>query len=263
MNQRLIPLCSLLFVFCILSCEEVDTTTDPDIDSCAISIEGEAYYKNTAQWLSLNYLYSDNSMYATYRDSLEIPTDLLSNVTSRLGKIYDLTNVPERDSIIDVLDITENTALQTSKLFMLTGNFDEPWLKNLFENNSPTGNITFDNLMNRYGYTVDRILQNTQTVIMDTANTEPFNIYELIRRIKEAPESTGLEYIEANSYSHRARGVTFDINMDEKYIFSFNYGWGDCPSGCYNNRFWEFAVDKDCAIEVSEGTGDIVTSDDL
>jgi hypothetical protein len=37
---------------------------------------------------------------------------------------------------------------------------------------------------------------------------------------------------------------------------TYKYGWGDCMSGCINNRYWKFRIFNDCSVlyEGSFGT---------
>ena len=92
----------LISIFVIISgCEETIDTFD-DSNNCNASIEGIEFYKTYAEWLTIYQVeFDDNSKYIFYRDSINIPFELMESINYRLANIYDLEDLPERDTIIE------------------------------------------------------------------------------------------------------------------------------------------------------------------
>lgn len=245
-----------LLVLALLGCSldgEVAYTFEEG--SCSVSQEGRAYFKETAEWLAIYHIFNDSSNYSIYRDRLYFPQVFINDIEIRLGKIFDMDTLAERDSVIQIYDLASNF-IEGYKKILLTVDPQEPWIKNLLNKQVPTGNPIFDELYLTLEYEVEKISSNLPIIILKSNKEELFNVYEVIRRIEESPYSKGIEIITDNISPSEKIRIQLEISEEQDYYFTFFHGWGDCPRGCLYGRYWSFKVDRDCEVEFLGASGD-------
>lgn len=107
---------------------------------------------------------------------------------------------------------------------------------------------TSNNLLNEvytvYGFNSFYFSQFNETVIMSGTNF--YNVQATKNLLEGIPEIEQVElsynFIDGNVITHQKIG-----EVDE---FIFDYGWGDCPSGCFAHHYWKVQVDKQCKVNL-------------
>lgn len=113
---------------------------------------------------------------------------------------------------------------------------------------SNTSNSFFNELYSDYGFT--SIFETWDNKIY----IESQNNYN-VRYIKEllSPDPQIL-YVSLNFFFLDGLGIEYSPGVDSD-LFTFSYGWGDCPSGCMAKHFWVVQVDQDCNATLIEEYG--------
>mgnify|MGYP001597857257 CR=1 FL=1 len=87
-------------------------------------------YKDDADKLAINRVFHINS---TYKDSIEINKPIRNNYLKALLAVYNATNLPARDTVIDIFNI-HNLFGQVLKSIIVHADTGLFWMKNIRDN---------------------------------------------------------------------------------------------------------------------------------
>lgn len=189
----------------------------------------------------------------TYVDSTTIPTASSDTLLDALIAVYNATELPARDSVIDIFNL--HTFPQISMRFLLlSGDTTASWMQNLENSGIPTGNTDVDSLINLYNLSVYSFHDYGgtfwyNTVVFQTASN--LNIEALAGLFEPIP---GVVYADPDGAIGDGSDIQASILPD--YVeLNYIYKWGDCPSGCICSHTWTFRVYYDCSVEYIGSSG--------
>ena len=209
-------------------------------------------YNEDAQRLTLDRIFDQNFPYV---DSVIIPTSYSDTVLKALIAVYNAFGIPERDTVIDMLDIHSRTTISMNN-FYLSADSLLGWMQNLSLGNLNTGQSVLDDIIATYGFTLTSYsphpIQSFATAIFlsnDNYNLQP--ITDAIETI------TGVWWAESNNWG--GDGSTIYSTIYPNYVeLTYRYAWGDCPAGCTGERAWKFKVYYDCSVEYIGTEGSVL-----
>jgi hypothetical protein len=224
---------TLIIVIC--GCEKQQT---PLVDLASIKLDTFIVnnYMRDAKLLYFNEIYDDINHLNRNNPILD---------TSEITKILKLFQ------IVYNLDSQESkTVFQTHKIHVFCDiSFNSidlkvdpslPEIKNLINEQFPTGNQSLDNLLNTYNLdSVKQDLSYPAFTWLTLYTKKEFNMIPIANKFNENP-SINLALI-----VNRCGGDGPTINLkrsSNSAILTFIYAWGDCPAGCGNAKYWEFKI---------------------
>jgi len=239
----------LVFIILITS-----TTVEGQINCIAPDSIIEEY-KDDADRLALRKI---ARLHLTYEDSIEIPQILSDSFLNQLIAVYNAVGIPERDTVIDMLNIhTFPDLIMNTVVVFADSNLN--WMQQLHNGILPTGYQALDSLIVKYDLTIDKY--NTwynwffyhSVTFRSQVN---YNIPALAGAFETLPD---VYFSEPNHVA--GDGDDIDDNLilivGENYGYDlfYSFGWGDCLSGCIGNRTWWFKTYDNCAVEFVEVFG--------
>ena len=206
-------------------------------------------YKDDADRLALRKI---ARLHLTYEDSIEIPGIISDSFLNQLIAVYNAVGIPERDTVIDMLDI-HTFPTYFMKTVNVYADSSLNWMQQLRNGVIPTGYQALDSLLDKYDLTIDDYdsWSNWFSWHSVTFTSQVnYNIPALARAFEELPE------VDFSEPKHVAGdGNDIDDNLiiiegeDYGHDLFYSFGWGDCLSGCIGNRTWWFKTYDDCAVE--------------
>lgn len=243
--MKKIAIIFFIIFFCDLRCQVV-------ISSCNAPDSIIKKYKKDGDRMTVIRTIKINS---TYKDSAKINTVLSKKYLDALIAVYNATILPARDTVINQFNIHRTLEEINNVSFRADSNFI--WMINLKNNVFPTGNNIFDNLMSKYylqkvsiyyalGYGADKWV----TLKTDTN----YNIPEIAKQFSLVTGVTPYYYqfpppiYPGGPYLGLPKFISDSVNPNFIEL-TYSYGWGDCPAGCGNQRYWAFKIYNDCSVE--------------
>lgn len=202
-------------------------------------------YREDATLLTLRRIYLNED---SHMDSVIIPVNYIDTVLNAMIAVYNATSIPERDTVIDILDISP---LHDLGLHMFTISADSGlvWMNQLEVNNLNTGFTLLDNIItdynfSQYGYYDWPWWYHSSTFV----TTDIYNINAIIEPLSSSPQVYDI-FPDFNMFD--GSDMLHIIHADHVEL-RYMYRWGDCPSGCMYQRTWVFNVYFDCSVEFVE-----------
>lgn len=235
-------------IFSALACTASDPlSAQPFNVPCTAPDSVVAMYQDDADRLALDRSFRNGT---TWTDSVAIDTAWSRTAMNALIAVYNST-LPARDTVVDMLDIHMYPHI-TMELLAVTADSTLPWMQQLRMGVTPTGTPGIDDLMSSYGVLCTGYYVwpwGAHTAVFDTQTN--VNIPALCALFAAQP---GVHYAEPNGGCCDGNTITDSVYTDHVNLV-YSRGWGDCPSGCTERRFWEFNVLPDCSVEFVSSYG--------
>jgi hypothetical protein len=220
--------------------------------SCIASDSIKALYRNDADRLELRQIYDNN---LTWVDSVEIPQAESDTILNALIAVYNATSLQARDTVVDIYHIhtfpypvMNNIAVKADTIQL--------WMQELANGNLTTGESTIDDLISVYLFeqvTYTDLSWGAADVVTFISDSN-YNLFPLIAELNLVP---GVNYAQMNSYAGDGNEIYSTVFPDHVELI-YQYSWGDCMSGCINNRYWKFKVYYDCSVEFVLSWGTLI-----
>jgi len=238
-----------------LACLQI-ATAQIVLSSCTAPDSIIAKYKDDADRLAVRNIFSDSS---SYMDSTHIPKSWSDTALNALIAIYNATTLPARDTVVSMFDIHTfpNPVLDN---IIVAADSNLAWMHQLHNNIIPTGEPSVDSLINNYHLNLTDyfawIFFPYHIVVFQSDSN--YNIVALSHQFETI---LGVFYSEPDGYAGDGNNITDSVNSNFVELI-YSYGWGDCPAGCGERRFWKFHVYYDCSVEYlgSYGSPLVITS---
>jgi hypothetical protein len=136
-------------------------------------------------------------------------------------------------------------------LFQITVSVDtnKNWASNWKNGIKYTGIVEIDTLIDNYNLKTNLIFESDSIYWYEIKSDNPINYFALIHKFKMTSEFI---YVEPTVLIGGGSSISLNVEDGNKY-YRYNYGWGDCPSGCINYHYWIVKIkDKELTL-VEEG----------
>jgi hypothetical protein len=208
--------------------------------SCTVPSTLQIYYDMDVKSLALQRIVDQNS---TYKDSIEIPQDYQDTIWEALASVFNLTNIPERDSVFDNYCIHQHNSTIYHSIFVgVDTNYS--WTHQWQALNTITGIADLDTLLAKYGFTISAFstFGGNYATLTTARNINIKPVYDSIATF------AGVIYAEAVPVIGDGDRITFTKSGSDRY-FDFTVGYGDCFSGCTSGRVFQFKVYSNCSVD--------------
>lgn len=253
-GSTLIISVAILVLFCCDSTDpdqgQIDLTKGKEIVTAKdsnIPDNAKVLYQEDAARIALRDIHDIESIKETL---VEIPADLIDLYYNGLIHLYNATSIAARDSVVAMYDIHAWPYPETHRLLVAVDSTKQ-WVNAWRNGQRMTGNSRVDKLMKRYDLQLDRYYKWPWSHTAVLFSPSPINILALAKRFANID---GVGYAEPDGYIGDGNDITASI--EPHYLrYEYSVGYGDCPSGCINRRYWVFHVDYDGAVEFVESFG--------
>lgn len=233
----------ILLTILLLACPSVKSQIVPS--NCVAPDSIIDKYKEDATLLTLRRIYFNND---SHKDSVIIPENYIDTVLNAMIAVYNATSIPERDTVIDVFDVSPIHDLGLH-MFTLSADSGLVWMNQLEVGNLNTGFTELDNIITNYNFTQYGYYDWPWWYHSSTFVTnDTYNIKTIIEPLNLSPQvyyaDPDFELFDGPDMLH----IVHANRVELRYM----HRWGDCMSGCMNQRTWVFNVYFDCSVEFVE-----------
>lgn len=219
---------------------------------CDIISKIQDDYLNDAKILALREIYSDST--SSNADSVEIPSSLTNKYLGVLSQVYSLDN-QVNDSIFNIYDIHVFPNVPYMEIEMI-GDTNYTWIKNYMLDSVVSGHPQFDSIVKKYDFKLQSYTHLSLGLSMRITTSRYLNLEPLVDSLNAIE---GLELVDAmESWAGDGNNIEFSTDSDTMFL-DFSIGWGDCPAGCINRKYWHFSI-FDCNATYLGISGDNITS---
>lgn len=206
-------------------------------------------YKDDADQLALRKI---SKLHLPYEDSVEIPKIVSDSFLNQLIAVYNSVGIPERDTVIDILDIHTFPDFYL-KTVLVAADSNLNWMKQLHNGIIPTGYQALDSIIEKYGLTIDEYETWANWFSWHAVYFKSqinYNIPALAMAFGSLYEVDFSEPISVIGDGNNIEDNLIIIGGENYgYDLFYSYGWGDCPAGCTGRRTWWFKTYDDCSVE--------------
>lgn len=216
--------------------------------SCTVSDSVKAIYQNDADQMALRRI-KENKFPA--KDSINIPFYHSDSFLRVLLAIHNLKTA-EADTVVRILKLHPFPRYGL-KDYSMFADSTAAWMLKLRNKITPCGQSTIDALISTYNLKYSYSASGFKAShIVNFSSEKNLNISKMGEIISHLP---GVNMVFNGGYA----GGGFDISSkwyDDHIELLYQYGWGDCQSGCIYSRFWKFNIYPDCSVEFIGSYGD-------
>jgi len=211
-----------------------------------LSSEQRQLYRKDAEKLAVRHI---NELDST---QTEIPQKLVDLLYKGLVHIA-LSNDPKAKDVTETYNVHARMPVSPREIIVEADTTAE-WISAWRNEITKTGNKELDTLIEQFNFTLVeyRELKHVLPTAMATLRSDQvingYAVGRLFERLEDI-ESAGYDYVTDGS---DIRVIFFENHL--QYIYE--YGFGDCPSGCIGNHRWKFNVYKDGDVVFAGEEGD-------
>ena len=207
-----------------------------------------AFYHEDAQQLALRMMQTN----VQYQDSIEVPAFFYERAMRVLLAVYNATQIPERDTVVECLGIhTFPTVSANSISIGLVAS--EPWAINFSNGIIPTGNAEFDALAEHYHLSNSGSFSFGGTIYASLKSEIAINPTAFAALFENI---SGVEFAEPEAVIGDGNDIHIQETLIEDVEVTYTAAWGDCPAGCIFSRNWKFRVNLNCGVQFVEVWGE-------
>ncbi len=210
--------------------------------NCIIPPALQNNYDADVKHLALERIFNQNS---NYKDSIDVANNYQDTIWQGLSAIFNLTSVPQRDSVFDKYCIHQEASYFIYHSIYVAVDTSNSWTQQWQNLNITTGITLLDNLLSTYGFIVSNFTNLSSINYATLTSTQNINMIPLCDSIETF---TGVVYSEPKQPIGDGNDLFYSKQGNERF-YSFNLGLGDCPSGCTGSYTYNFKVYDDCSVD--------------
>ena len=204
-------------------------------------------YQEDADRLALRKIYRLNSPYV---DSVVIPQIVSDTFLNALIAVYNATHIPERDTVVSILDI-HTWYIPPMRKVVVAADSTLFWMQQLREGIIPTGYQALDSIIAKYDLSIDSYEDWSNWFFWHSVvfkSEQNYNIPALANAIETLPD---VYFSESESVVGDGSDINDNLVFGEESGLDlfYSFKWGDCFSGCIAHRTWWFKAYPDCSVE--------------
>jgi hypothetical protein len=212
-----------------------------EISSCEVPADFAMEYQKQVQILALDVLWASGSEDTS---SIRIPEFYTEPIMTALAGVYNSMYESEVDSIFRIYCINNqyvDSKGYRSDAIYVSLDTSVAWTS-MWENEiDSSGHVFIDSLLAGIDYSVDLFFHTIVRIEFE-------EIINLKRLVSLLDTIHGVTFAEQTPAYGEGDKILHEQEL-HNHFFRFFLGWGDCPSGCTEARFWNFnADDQDCEV---------------
>lgn len=215
-------------------------------DDELLSSEQRNLYQKDAEKLAVRHI---NRLDSTEADIPQELVDLLYNGLVHIA----LSGHPKAEEVTETYEVHARMPVNPREIIVQADTTAE-WIDAWRSGKTETGNEELDALIDRFNFTLAeyREFKHVLPTAMATLRSgEIINGYAVGRLF------AGLHDIESAGYDGVTDGSDIRVNFfNDHLLYTFDYGFGDCPAGCIGNHRWQFEVHKNGDVVFAGEEGD-------
>lgn len=129
---------------------------------------------------------------------------------------------------------------------------DAPFAEKWKNGTLTTGNATIDGLTSKYSLTIKSYRDGGLGPMVTLRSKVYLNTTHLS---KELTACDGIRFAEPEAPMGDGNNIESAPGGKNAFGFKFSEGWGDCPSGCINRRYYTFYVSPEGAVQYMGASG--------
>lgn len=200
-----------------------------------------AFYENDARQLAVRMMQNNPQ----WQDSVAIPDVLYERAMSMLLAVYNATQFPERDTVVECLAIHTFPSIMPYSI-LVAADANETWAQNYEDGIFPTGNAAFDGLITQYNLTNGGSFQVGPSIFFSIESEVALNPPALVALFEDVP---GVNFAEQDNVFGDGDNIQLQQTLMGEVEMTYTVAWGDCPAGCIFERNWKFRVKLDCSVQ--------------
>jgi len=161
--------------------------------SCEVNQEIEELYQNDVPWLNVSVV---NGQFLPEADDAILSTSISDSIFQALAAVYNVTNLPERDSVIDVFEI-HTFPFYTLNSVIIGANNDVAWMQDLIAGNLNTSSPALNETLANYGMTIVGSNEFSETSFVHLNTDDDYNIPAVLLELLDVPD---MLYADPNHY---------------------------------------------------------------
>ena len=225
---------------------DFDFTIINPVSDSGIPDSVKAFYEEDAAILAVGEIWKAGSNDTA---NVEIPQDINQTLSNALLSIHN-SNLAARDSVIEMfpIHIAFGPALRE---LVVSVDTSLQWVKAWMRGERLTNNTGIDRLMELYDLNLKSYNELSCCTFVLLLADRQLNLKPLFQLFEKV---SGVGYAHPNGYYGYNHGIKA-TDMTGHWMFSYSYGWGDCPSGCLSWHTWDFNVFPDGEVEYVGSSG--------
>jgi len=214
-------------------------------DDSSIQDSIRSIYKSDAAYLSFRYIY-ENKLADT--SLINISKNLIDSYYDGLIYIYNCKTITSIDTITRIYPVH---SYPYQSLYRLVVGFDTSyaWTKQWKDGYTITDNDTIDSLVAEYEFELAGKARYRFAVLITKI---PLNMWALGKIFNKV---SGVKYAEPDGAIGSGNDIMATSHIDLLH-YKFTIGWGDCPAGCTQRRYWEYTVSSAGEVKYLGSYGD-------
>lgn len=203
-------------------------------------------YREDAEQLALRWLVEQG---ATSDNDVELPSDLIQTFYNPLIQVYQATDLPARNVVVNTYNIYTFPKHNTRELLVAVDP-TKVWTAAWRNGKRLTGNAEIDALMEQFDLELKGYLSGSNIAVLRTGR--PLNTLALAKLLTPIE---GVRYADDSSTG----GGGSDIRAEFKgsyWQLDYSVGFGDCPAGCSQRTTWTFHAYPDGTVQFAGRSGD-------
>lgn len=226
-----------LILFILISCEKDNITP---INYKTITLDS-VIINNYTQDAKLLYYHEvfQNPDHPNHNSAV-LDTNAINNILKIIQAVYD-SAIPESDEVFEKHSIHARYCYSFNSV-NLRVKPDAPEIRNLAEDLLPTGNDTLDYILTRFNFDSTKLYYGYPGFPWLTVF---FKGEQNMIPVRDNFKQLAMVETAELTSSCIGDGHTIRLNRSEdEATIVFSIGWGDCPAGCINHKYWKFHVSK-------------------
>lgn len=210
-----------------------------------LSGEQRTAYTQDAEKLAVRYINEEDST------QTDIPQELIGVLYNGLIHIVNTDHPKAREATHEYYVHARTPA--NPREILVYADTTVSWIDSWRNGHTETGNEELDGLIEQFDFTLVEYseLANVLPGAMATLRSNrAINVYAVGRLFEK------LNHIESAGPDGITDGSDIEVLFFDNYLrFTFELGFGDCPSGCINRHLWHFKVNRDGSVEYESEKG--------
>ncbi|MBK8427274.1 MAG: T9SS type A sorting domain-containing protein [Lewinellaceae bacterium] len=212
-----------------------------------------AFYENDARQLAVRMMQNNPQ----WQDSVAIPDVLYERAMSMLLAVYNATQLPERDTVVECLAIHTFPSIWPYSV-IVAADANETWAQKYEDGIFPTGNTAFDGLITQYNLVNDGSFQIGSSIFFSIVSEKGLNPTALVALFEDVP---GVNFAELDGIFGDGNNIQLQETLTGDVEMTYTVAWGDCPAGCIFERSWKFRVKTGCGVQFLGVSGNELTQE--